>query len=209
MFCCRTIRRGDSARLTAALLRRGEKTGGKKGDIHVDVTFSALITRKPANSLDQCHCNKDSISKLKRPELEALAAEVEANIMDAYGLSLGAEHASDTAVAMGIAAIGSMVGGILDAADEGGNAAAGGGATRGMGGRTLSQAEQAEFETFAARARSAGLVESPYRTGSWGTIDSNGKFQEVTRVDVGEAGQAGWRGPLRLRNWNGYTTAIC
>jgi RHS repeat-associated protein len=76
------------------------------------------------------------------------------------------------------------------------NAAAG--ATRGMGGRALSSAEQAEFDAFAARAKSAGLQENPYRTGSWGTVDANGKFQEVTRIDVGEAGQPGWRGQTHM-----------
>lgn len=72
------------------------------------------------------------------------------------------------------------------------------GATRGMRGRVLTPAEQAEFDAFAARARNAGLQENPYRTGSWGKFDANGKFQEVTRIDVGEVGQPGWRGNTHM-----------
>jgi hypothetical protein len=67
-----------------------------------------------------------------------------------------------------------------------------------MGGRQLSTMEQSEFDAFGARARSAGLQENPYRTGSWGTFDANGKFSEVTRIDVGEAGQPGWRGQTHM-----------
>ena len=67
-------------------------------------------------------------------------------------------------------------------------------ATRGMGGRILSRSEQAEFEAFANRARSAGLQESSYRTGSWGRLDRNGRYQEVARIDVGDPGEPGWRG---------------
>jgi RHS repeat-associated protein len=68
----------------------------------------------------------------------------------------------------------------------------------GIGGRTLSPAEQGEFDAFAQRARSVGLQENAKRTGSWGTIDANGKFQEVCRVDVGEAGKPGFRGQTHI-----------
>jgi hypothetical protein len=72
------------------------------------------------------------------------------------------------------------------------------GPTKGMGGRVLSQSEQAEFDNFGVRAKSTGLVENPNRTGSWGTIDSSGKFNEVTRIDVGEAGKPGWQGQTHI-----------
>jgi RHS repeat-associated protein len=70
---------------------------------------------------------------------------------------------------------------------------------RGLGGRTLTPDEQAQFDAFGQRAQAAGLVESPYRTGSWGKIDPvTGKYQEVTRIDVAEAGQPGWRGQTHM-----------
>jgi RHS repeat-associated protein len=74
-----------------------------------------------------------------------------------------------------------------------------GGGTRGLGGRVLSASEQAEFDGFAARAKAQGLIENPNRTGSWGKI-VGGKFQEVTRVDVGEAGQPGFGGQTHIHN---------
>jgi hypothetical protein len=70
--------------------------------------------------------------------------------------------------------------------------------TVGLGGRVLSPAEQTEFDNFAQRAQSAGLQENPSRTGSWGKIDANGKFQEVVRIDVGEPGQPGMRGVTHM-----------
>jgi RHS repeat-associated protein len=69
--------------------------------------------------------------------------------------------------------------------------------TVGLGGRALSAAEQAAFDAFAARARALGLIENPHRTGSWGRM-VNGKFQEVARIDVAEAGKAGWRGKTHV-----------
>jgi hypothetical protein len=72
------------------------------------------------------------------------------------------------------------------------------GATRGMGGRVLTTAEQAEFEAFATRAQKVGLKPSPYRTGSYGTIDACGKYREVARVDVAEAGASGFRGKTHI-----------
>jgi RHS repeat-associated protein len=73
------------------------------------------------------------------------------------------------------------------------------GATRGLGGRILTSAEQAEFKAFAARAQAQGLVESPYRTGSWGRW-VNGKFVEVARIDVGEVAAHGWGGRTHIHN---------
>jgi hypothetical protein len=70
--------------------------------------------------------------------------------------------------------------------------------TQGLGNRVLSAAEQAEFDAFAARAAKLGLVENPFRTGSWGTINPGGKFEEVVRIDVAEPGQAGWRGQTHI-----------
>jgi hypothetical protein len=35
-------------------------------------------------------------------------------------------------------------------------------------------------------------------SGSWGTIDANGDFHEVTRIDVGEPGQPGFRGKTHM-----------
>ena len=70
--------------------------------------------------------------------------------------------------------------------------------TRGMGGRTLSPQEKVQFDAFGERAARAGLQPSPYRTGSWGKIDSSGKYHEVTRIDVAEAGQPGWRGQTHM-----------
>lgn len=49
----------------------------------------------------------------------------------------------------------------------------------------------AEFNTFACRPRAVGLVENPFRTGSWGRI-GNGKFHEVVRIDIGD--------PMKGRN---------
>ncbi|MCK1642487.1 VCBS repeat-containing protein [Bradyrhizobium sp. 157] len=66
-------------------------------------------------------------------------------------------------------------------------------ATIGLGGRVLNAAEHAAFEGFAVRAKALGWTQSPFRTGSWGKI-TGGKFQELGRVDVAEAGRAGWRG---------------
>jgi hypothetical protein len=60
--------------------------------------------------------------------------------------------------------------------------------------RPLSPREQGEFDDFARRARGVGLVENPYRAGSWGLYDKNEKFREVARIDVGEPGKTGWRG---------------
>jgi hypothetical protein len=77
------------------------------------------------------------------------------------------------------------------------NAAENAGA-RGLGGRVLTAAEQDEFATFGKRARATGLTENPNRTGSWGKIGENGKFKEVTRVDVGEAGKPGYRGKTHI-----------
>jgi RHS repeat-associated protein len=71
-------------------------------------------------------------------------------------------------------------------------------ATRGWGGRLLTETEQAEFDAFAKRAQSAGLQENPGRTGSWGKFDASGKFQEVARIDVGEPGQPGMRGETHI-----------
>lgn len=70
--------------------------------------------------------------------------------------------------------------------------------TRGMGGRALSQSQQAEFDAFGARAKSAGLVENPNRTGSWGRIGESGKYEEVARIDVGEPGAPGWGGKTHI-----------
>lgn len=63
-----------------------------------------------------------------------------------------------------------------------------------MPGRNLSADEWAEFDAFGKRARDAGLVENPNRTGSWGRISPDGRFEEVARIDVGEAGLPGFRG---------------
>jgi hypothetical protein len=68
------------------------------------------------------------------------------------------------------------------------------GQARGLGGRVLTTAEQDQFATFGERAKAAGLTENPNRTGSWGRIGENGKFQEITRIDVGETGKPGFRG---------------
>jgi hypothetical protein len=78
--------------------------------------------------------------------------------------------------------------------------------TRGMGGRTLSSQEKAQFDVFGERAARAGLHPSPYRTGSWGKIDSSGKYNEVIRIDVAEAGQPGWRGQthMHVEGMNGH-----
>jgi RHS repeat-associated protein len=66
-------------------------------------------------------------------------------------------------------------------------------ATVGLGGRILSVAELTEFNVFAARAKALGWIENPFRSGSWGkTVD--GKFMELGRIDVAEAGKLGWRG---------------
>jgi len=81
------------------------------------------------------------------------------------------------------------------AREAGGNRSA---STKGMGGRTLSPQENAAFDSFGKRAASVGLKPSPYRTGSWGKFDSAGKYQEVTRIDVAEAGQPGWRGQTHM-----------
>jgi hypothetical protein len=62
----------------------------------------------------------------------------------------------------------------------------------------LSPQEKAQFDAFGERAAKAGLRPSPYRTGSWGRIDSSGKYHEVTRIDVAEAGQPGWRGQTHM-----------
>ena len=70
-------------------------------------------------------------------------------------------------------------------------------ATKGLGGRVLTAAEKAEFSEFARRAIEQGLVENPNRTGSWGKV-VNGKFQEITRIDVGEAGKPGARGKTHI-----------
>jgi hypothetical protein len=67
-----------------------------------------------------------------------------------------------------------------------------------MGSRTLSPQEKAQFDAFGERSAKAGLRPSPYRTGSWGRIDSSGKYHEVTRIDVAEAGQPGWRGQTHM-----------
>ena len=72
------------------------------------------------------------------------------------------------------------------------------GATKGMNGRVLSLSEQAEFAGFAKRAQALGLKASPYRTGSWGTFDAEGDFNEVARVDVGEPGKPGWEGETHV-----------
>ena len=69
--------------------------------------------------------------------------------------------------------------------------------TRGMGGRMLSAVEQGEFTAFGQRAQRVGLIENPNRTGSWGRI-TDGKFQEITRIDVAEAGKPGWRGQTHI-----------
>ncbi|MGD0189132.1 MAG: hypothetical protein ABSD74_00155 [Rhizomicrobium sp.] len=70
--------------------------------------------------------------------------------------------------------------------------------TNGMGGRKLTAQERAEFDAFADRAETAGLVENPSRTGSWGKVGPDGKFHEVARIDVGEAGKPGWRGETHV-----------
>lgn len=67
-------------------------------------------------------------------------------------------------------------------------------ATRGMKGRILGAEEKAAFDAFAQRAKDVGLVENPGRTGSWGRYTSQGKFEEVARIDVAEAGKPGFRG---------------
>jgi hypothetical protein len=59
-------------------------------------------------------------------------------------------------------------------------------------------ARQGEFDAFGARAQNAGLVENPNRPGSWGKIGSDGKFREVTRIDVAEAGKPGFRGQTHI-----------
>jgi hypothetical protein len=66
-----------------------------------------------------------------------------------------------------------------------------------MDGRILSWDEQAEFDAFGTRAKSAGLEENPNRTGSWGKI-VNGKFKEIARIDVAETGKPGWRGQTHM-----------
>lgn len=71
------------------------------------------------------------------------------------------------------------------------------GATVGLGGRILSAAEQAAFDAFAARARALGWIENPHRTGSWGRL-VGGRFQELGRIDVAEAGKPGWRGRTHI-----------
>jgi hypothetical protein len=71
--------------------------------------------------------------------------------------------------------------------------------TRGMGGRILTASEEAEFAAQAEKAKAAGLVENPYRTGSWGKM-VNGKFKEVQRMDVGEAGETGWGAKTHVHN---------
>jgi hypothetical protein len=60
----------------------------------------------------------------------------------------------------------------------------------GHGSRIFSAAERAEFNAFADRARAVGLVENPFRTGSWGRT-VNGKFQEVARIDIGDLTKGG------------------
>jgi hypothetical protein len=70
-------------------------------------------------------------------------------------------------------------------------------ATRGMGGRLLTLTEKAHFDAFAQRAMDLGWLENPNRTGSWGRI-VNGRFQELARIDVAEAGAAGWRGRTHI-----------
>ena len=68
---------------------------------------------------------------------------------------------------------------------------------KGLGGRVLTDVEEAEFNAFAARAKRLGLIENPSRTGSWGRI-VGGKFQEITRIDVAEIGKPGWRGKTHI-----------
>jgi hypothetical protein len=68
---------------------------------------------------------------------------------------------------------------------------------KGLGGRTLSHAEQAEFDAFEQRAKTTGLTENAFRTGSWGKI-VDGKFQEMARIDVAESGKPGWRGKTHI-----------
>ncbi len=70
-------------------------------------------------------------------------------------------------------------------------------AVRGLGGRILSVAEKAEFEDFAARAQKLGLTQNPSRTGSWGKI-VDGKWKEIARIDVAEAGKPGFRGKTHI-----------
>jgi len=67
-----------------------------------------------------------------------------------------------------------------------------------MNGRTLTPQQRAEFDAFAARAQALGLSPSPFRTGTWGRIDADGRFREVARVDVGEPGQPGFRGRTHI-----------
>ena len=69
--------------------------------------------------------------------------------------------------------------------------------TVGLGGRVLTSAEEAEFDSFAQRCQALGLVENRHRTGSWGTM-VNGTFEEVARVDVAEPGKPGWRGQTHI-----------
>jgi len=69
--------------------------------------------------------------------------------------------------------------------------------TRGMNGRILSVAEQAEFAGFGRRAQRLGFIESPFRTGSWGRMEGN-TYHEVTRIDVAEVGKPGWRGQTHI-----------
>jgi hypothetical protein len=70
-------------------------------------------------------------------------------------------------------------------------------ATVGLAGRVLSAAEATAFDAFGARARALGWVESPFRTGSWGELVA-GKFRELGRIDVAEAGKPGWRGRTHI-----------
>jgi hypothetical protein len=57
-----------------------------------------------------------------------------------------------------------------------------------------------------ANALRGQLHPSPYRTGSWEKIDSSGKYHEVIRIDVAEAGQPGWRGQthMHVEGMNGH-----
>lgn len=66
----------------------------------------------------------------------------------------------------------------------------------------LTPTQRQEFDDFARRAEALGLTENPFRKGSWGEI-VNGRFREVARIDVGEAGQTGWRGRTHVHLNNG------